>query len=160
MACRLLAGILTKVVDLGLLELDAALLVRGAGVAVGGLVDGEVGLELAVRLEVARLVGRVAVDHVGLVVLELAEREEDDVTGRDPDLPVSCANIPEAGERRGRGYGSASRHALERPEAGCARSGAVPGACRAPIAPCQTHLLAHLATDLAETRLAVLALGL
>lgn len=79
-------GRLTKVVNLGLLELNAALLVRGAGVVASSLVDGKVGLELAVSLEVARLVGRVAVDNVGLVVLELAERQKDDVTGSDPNL--------------------------------------------------------------------------
>jgi hypothetical protein len=54
--------------------------------AISTLGDLEVRLELAVGLERTRLVGRVAVDDVGLVVLEVTEREEDDVALGDPDL--------------------------------------------------------------------------
>jgi hypothetical protein len=50
------------------------------------LVDLEVGLELAVSLERTGLVGGVTVDDIGLVVLEVTEREEDNVTASDPDL--------------------------------------------------------------------------
>lgn len=42
--------------------------------------------QLAVRLQVPRLVGRILLDDVCLVVLEVSQREQDDVSLVDPDL--------------------------------------------------------------------------
>ena len=42
--------------------------------------------QFAVLLQLAGLVGRVLLDHVGLAVLEVSEREEDNVALVDPDL--------------------------------------------------------------------------
>jgi hypothetical protein len=42
--------------------------------------------QLAVRLEIPGLVARVFLDHVGFVVLEFTQGQEDDVALVDPDL--------------------------------------------------------------------------
>ena len=87
----------TNVVNVSLLELDTTLVVVAALVsALCRLVDLEVRLELPVRLQITRLVGRVLVDDVCALVLELSEREEDDVAGYDPDLG-SAPHQEEAG---------------------------------------------------------------
>ena len=59
--------------------------------------DGKVGLELAVGLEVARLVRGVLVDHVGAVVLEIPEGEEDDVPRDYPHLQAREGSDGEGG---------------------------------------------------------------
>lgn len=79
--------ILTDIVNVSLLKLDLVfILVLILLTAARTLVDREVALELAVRLEIARLVRCVPVDNVGAVVLEITEGEEDNVAGCDPDL--------------------------------------------------------------------------
>jgi hypothetical protein len=50
------------------------------------VVDHDALRELPERLELARLVGRVLEDNVALVVLLVAERDEDDVARGDPNL--------------------------------------------------------------------------
>ena len=68
-----------------LVELEVAVALALAAVRVR-LVDLLVLRELAVGLEGAGLVGGVLEDDVALVVLVVAEREEDDVALVDPDL--------------------------------------------------------------------------
>mmetsp|Transcript_16601 Transcript_16601/g.38339 ORF Transcript_16601/g.38339 Transcript_16601/m.38339 type:complete len:237 (+) Transcript_16601:61-771(+) len=64
----------------------------------GGLVDSSVFGELPVLLEVAGLVGRVLVDDVDLLVLEVSLGDQDDVTRGDPDLLSHLpADVPQAG---------------------------------------------------------------
>lgn len=54
--------------------------------------------QLSVLLQVARLVGAVLVDDVDLLVLEVALANEDDVTGRNPNLLAHlAADVAEAG---------------------------------------------------------------
>ncbi|CAL9756149.1 unnamed protein product, partial [Musa acuminata subsp. burmannicoides] len=52
------------------------------------LVEADVLRELSIGLQKAGLIGHVLKDDVGLVVLVVAEADEDDVTGSDPDLLV------------------------------------------------------------------------
>jgi hypothetical protein len=85
-------GIL-DLVDVLVLELDvvAALLAVLGPVDVDALVEPERLGELPVGLEQTRLVVHVLEDDVGLVVLVVAEADEDDVARRDPDLLVHLA---------------------------------------------------------------------
>ena len=78
---------LTNIINVSLLKLDASLIIARALVsALCLLVDRKVRLELSVRLQITRLVRRVLVDDVCSLVLELSEREEDDIARCDPDL--------------------------------------------------------------------------
>lgn len=61
--------------------------------SLGIFVDLEIGLELAIRLEIPGFVGCVFVDNVRAVVLEIAKREEDDIAGYYPDLRGVSAEI-------------------------------------------------------------------
>lgn len=73
-----------------LVELEAAVALVAGAVRVG-LVDlGALG-QLAVGLEGAGLVGRVLEDHVALLVLVVAQREQDDVAVVDPHLLAQLA---------------------------------------------------------------------
>lgn len=72
-------------IDLSVLaELESALLVFRPEVV--GFVDFSGFRQFAVRLQIPRFVRRVLDDHVGLVVLEVTERKEDDVALVDPHL--------------------------------------------------------------------------
>ena len=76
-----------------LVELDVVVLVSRSERV--GFVDlGRLG-KFTVRLEVTGLVGGVLLDNIGLVVLEITEREENDVSLVDPDLTLSHANADE-----------------------------------------------------------------
>lgn len=83
----LLRGLL---VGIGVAELEVGLAVLALAEAVG-LVDLGVLGKLAVGLEGTGLVGGVLEDDVALVVLEVAEGEENDVTLVDPDLLAHLA---------------------------------------------------------------------
>ena len=76
------------VVVAGLLEFDLSTLVLAESLR---LVDLGSVWQLSVLLERSRLVGRVLLDNVGLVVLEVTERDEDNVTLVDPDLLAELA---------------------------------------------------------------------
>jgi hypothetical protein len=82
-------------VDVLVLELDvvvvAVLLALLGPIDVDALVEPERLGKLPVGLEQARLVVHVLEDDVGLVVLVVAEADEDDVPGRDPHLLVHLA---------------------------------------------------------------------
>lgn len=78
------------IVRISIAELEVSLAILALAETIG-LVDLGVLGQLAVRLERAGLVGRVLEDHVALVVLEVAEREEDDVALVDPDLLAHLA---------------------------------------------------------------------
>ncbi len=58
-------------------------------IALCRFVDGEIALQLSVRLEISRFISRVFMDHIGAVVLEISQRKEDDISGNDPDLSTS-----------------------------------------------------------------------
>eukprot|EP00268_Persea_americana_P048336 TRINITY_DN50_c0_g1_i2.p1 TRINITY_DN50_c0_g1~~TRINITY_DN50_c0_g1_i2.p1 ORF type:complete len:183 (+),score=31.15 TRINITY_DN50_c0_g1_i2:423-971(+) len=87
-------GVALDLVDVLVLEFDVVitcvvvLLVEAGGDA---LVEAHAVGELAVGLEEAGLVGHVFEDDVGLVILVVAEADEDDVAGGDPDLLVHLA---------------------------------------------------------------------
>ena len=102
-AARLLLALRVAV----LVELEVAVAVALGAVGVS-LVDLGILGQLAVGLEGAGLVGGVLEDDVALVVLVVAEGEEDDVTLVDPDLlPEFCGRgllAPCLHEGRGRGW--------------------------------------------------------
>lgn len=78
---------LTNIINVGLLELDSTLIIVAALIAtLCLLVDRKVGFELSVRFQVTRLIRGVFMDDVCSLILELSEREEDDIAGGDPDL--------------------------------------------------------------------------
>ncbi|EGX90123.1 hypothetical protein CCM_06542 [Cordyceps militaris CM01] len=78
-------GIIGRDDAVGVTKLKEGLAIL-AGAKVVVLVDLGILGQLAVRLERAGLVGRVLEDDVALVVLEITQREEDDVALVDPDL--------------------------------------------------------------------------
>lgn len=75
---------LTDVINVSLLEFNTTFLVLLA-TSLLVLYKLEV-LQLSVGLEVTSFVRSVSVDNISTVVLELSEREEDDVAHNDPNL--------------------------------------------------------------------------
>jgi hypothetical protein len=129
--------VLTNVINISLLELDTSFLIVGSSLVLRSFVDLEVRLELAVRLQITRLVGGVFVDDIRSVVLEVSQRQENDITRNDPDLTVSADPmiLPwQARQKACKEYRCAERRS--------------------------TCLFTHLTSDLTQPGLSVLALGL
>lgn len=57
------------------------------------LVDFSVLWKLAVRLKIPRLVSSVFDDDIGFVVLEIAQREQDNIALVDPNLQFLCKDV-------------------------------------------------------------------
>ena len=82
----------TNIVNLRLLKVHTTLLdIASLSTFLGILVDLEIALELSIRFQIPGLVRSVFVNHIGAVVLEVAQGDEDDVAYYNPYLfPVSA----------------------------------------------------------------------